>query len=121
MKSGSALKVLAFTNITFTSNLGDLLNRSDDLVFPVIGGGLLIEPLRTGTYVLTNDPPSHPAFKGTPPGHPPIHSYLGLPLYSGKELVGVIGLANSSEGFWSDDFARFGVILTESFVFQFLI
>ena len=79
---------------------------SDDLMFPVIGGGLLVEPLRTGDFVLSNDPTNHPMWKGLPAGHPPIHNYLGLPIFLGKELVGVIGLANSSEGFWRDDFAN---------------
>lgn len=34
-----------------------------------------------------------------PAGHPPIHSYLGLPVYNGLEMVGLIGLANCPDGY----------------------
>ncbi|WP_141738551.1 GAF domain-containing protein, partial [Acidithiobacillus caldus] len=35
---------------------------------------------------------------GTPPGHPELHNYLGIPLFQGEELVGVVGVANREEG-----------------------
>ena len=33
------------------------------------------------------------------PGHPAIISYLGLPLYSGKNIMGVVGLVNRVSGY----------------------
>lgn len=33
-----------------------------------------------------------------PSGHPPTHSFLGMPVHLGTELLGVIGLANCTEG-----------------------
>jgi GAF domain-containing protein len=32
-------------------------------------------------------------------GHPPMNSYLGLPLRSGKQVIGMVGLANRPGGF----------------------
>lgn len=49
--------------------------------------------------VCTNQPASHPASRGTPRGHPPIHSFLGIPLHHEGEVVGMIALANRNEGY----------------------
>lgn len=59
------------------------------------------ETIRTGKPVITNDPSSHPmrSKKGLPPGHPPLNSYLGLPLYLGDKLLGMIGMANRPGGY----------------------
>ncbi|MEN0039461.1 MAG: PAS domain S-box protein [Cellvibrio sp.] len=34
-----------------------------------------------------------------PPGHPPISSFIGIPIFSGKEQIAILGLANSPEGY----------------------
>ncbi len=60
------------------------------------------QTLRTGQPVLTNEAPKHPNAKGTPHGHPPLHSYLGLPLKMNGEMVGMVGLANRPGGFCED-------------------
>ncbi len=40
---------------------------------------------------------------GQPPGHPPVHAFLGVPLRVGATLIGVLGVANKPGGYGSDD------------------
>ncbi|MBK9740811.1 MAG: GAF domain-containing protein [Actinobacteria bacterium] len=58
--------------------------------------------LTTGEPVISNDPSSDPRRGGLPAEHPPMTSYLGLPIRRGSRLVGMLGLANRAEGY-SDD------------------
>ena len=53
----------------------------------------------TGQPVISNEPASDSLSGDLPPDHPAIDTYLGLPLYSGKIMVGVIGLANRASGY----------------------
>ncbi len=52
-----------------------------------------------GRTVLTNDLEHDPRCSGRPGGHPPICSYLALPIIRGSELVGQIGVANRKGGY----------------------
>jgi len=47
----------------------------------------------------TNDPPSHPDSIGIPEGHPPITSFLGVPLVQGGKTIGLIAVANREGGY----------------------
>ncbi len=55
--------------------------------------------LTSGKTVIANRPTTDPRSGGLPPGHPPMHSFLGVPIYHGGELVGMIGLANRPGGY----------------------
>lgn len=55
--------------------------------------------LRTGETVISNDPACDPRSGGRPAGHPPLNSYLGLPVITGGEMVGLIGIANRPGGY----------------------
>ncbi len=55
--------------------------------------------LTTGEYVISNEPSAGSARGGTPAGHPPLNAFLGLPFKSGKELVGMVGIANRPGGY----------------------
>ncbi|MFN8464497.1 MAG: GAF domain-containing protein [Caldilineaceae bacterium] len=55
--------------------------------------------LMTGKTVNANHPATDPRSGGLPPGHPPLNSFLGIPIYHGGELVGMIGLANRPGGY----------------------
>jgi PAS domain S-box-containing protein len=61
--------------------------------------GLYGEVLLTGEPLVTNSPGQHLRSVGLPPGHPPIASFLGVPLTSHGETVGIIALANRDSGF----------------------
>jgi len=61
--------------------------------------------------VLSNDPVNDPRKYGTPPGHPPLNSFMGLPFFCGKELVGMVGVANRKEGYHEEMVARLQPLL----------
>ena len=53
----------------------------------------------TGALVVSDDPATDPRRCGLPPGHPPLDSYLGIPLRDGEAVIGMVGLANRAGGF----------------------
>ncbi|WP_176481726.1 PAS domain S-box protein [Pseudomonas sp. HAR-UPW-AIA-41] len=55
--------------------------------------------LRSGEALLSNNPSQHPASGGTPPGHPPLLAFLGLPVLVDQKMTGMLGLANRSGGY----------------------
>lgn len=58
---------------------------------------------KEGISVLTNDPFNLEDSVGTPPGHPSINSFLGVPLKQGDRVIGSIGLANKHHGYVLED------------------
>jgi PAS domain S-box-containing protein len=50
----------------------------------------------------TNDPLSHPDSIGLPSGHPPLTSFLGVPLILNSKVVGMLGVANREGGYSSE-------------------
>ncbi len=55
--------------------------------------------LQTGEPVIANDPANDPRGGGLPPGHPPLTSFLAIPLYAGRLMVGLAGIANREAGY----------------------
>lgn len=53
--------------------------------------------------VISDDPASDPRSRGLPVGHPRLHAFMGVPIFSGDEIVGMIGLANRAEGYPSSE------------------
>jgi len=56
-------------------------------------------PALTRRLVIANDAPHDPRSGGLPEGHPPLNSFMGIPMYYGGELVGVAGVANRPGGY----------------------
>jgi PAS domain S-box-containing protein len=65
--------------------------------------GLYGRVLRDGASLVANDPAAHPDRAGTPPGHPPLTAFLGVPLKRDGRTVGLIGLANRPGGYGPAD------------------
>jgi signal transduction histidine kinase len=59
--------------------------------------------LREQVPWIINDPASHPDAAEKPPGHPPLTSFLGVPLRYVGGIVGMIALANKQPGYTSQD------------------
>lgn len=75
---------------------GDFLSRHFDNLF----GACIVE----SKIILENKPPSNPHTKGKNiPGHPTIENFLGVPIFKGKQVVGLIGLGNKLGGFTDQD------------------
>jgi two-component system, cell cycle sensor histidine kinase and response regulator CckA len=55
--------------------------------------------IKTAQVVICNDPSQDPRSGGRPSGHPPMHSFLGVPIYAGHEVQGLVALANRPGGY----------------------
>lgn len=53
--------------------------------------------------LIANDPFTHPASVGTPPGHLPIRKFMGVPCFSQGQLLGMIALANKDNDYNNQD------------------
>jgi PAS domain S-box-containing protein len=58
--------------------------------------------IRTGRPVIANDPAKDPRRGGLPQNHPPLESFFGLPMFAGKTMVGMLGMANRPGGYEQD-------------------
>jgi PAS domain S-box-containing protein len=63
-------------------------------------------PAVSARLVLANDVPHDARGRGVPKGHPPIRTYMGVPMFFGGELVGVAGVANRPGGY-TEEIASF--------------
>ncbi|MFK3889104.1 sensor histidine kinase [Sphingomonas sp. NPDC079357] len=61
--------------------------------------GLYGRVIHDDASLIANDPAAHPDAVGTPHGHPPLQSFLGVPLRRQGRLIGVMGLGNRPGGF----------------------
>jgi len=61
--------------------------------------GLYGSVIDTGKGFFTNKPLSHPDSIGLPFGHPPINSFLGVPLVLDGKTMGVIAVADRESGY----------------------
>ena len=94
------LRVGAITDISWSSDSakrfqqrktrGMLFERLDSL----IGASML-----SNDVLLSNEFASDSRAGGLPPGHPQIIRYMGVPIFSGDNRVGLVGLANRPEGY----------------------
>lgn len=57
----------------------------------------------TGLPVIANAPASDARSGGLPPGHPPMDSFLGIPVVAGDRQVAMVGLANQPGGYRPED------------------
>jgi signal transduction histidine kinase len=70
-------------------------------VRPTLFGIVVLE----GRICISNDVINDPRRVGQPIGHPPVRTYLGVPLRVGSEVIGMVGVANRKEGY-SDNEGR---------------
>lgn len=103
------LKTHAITNIAWSPETRALYEanaargfefRNLETLFGVV--------LRTGQALISNDPAQDPRRGGLPPGHPPLASFMGLPIHLGGRLSAMVGVANRQGGYdesWARDLA----------------
>jgi signal transduction histidine kinase len=59
--------------------------------------------IREGSSVMSDDVLNDPRRVGQPYGHPPVRTYLGVPLRVGDDTIGMIGVANRAAGYSEDN------------------
>ncbi|HUN00921.1 MAG TPA: PAS domain S-box protein [Halothiobacillus sp.] len=99
VKPDPCLKIHAITNLSWSA-------ESDALFERVMAGDMMFcNPNNLiGLVMKSQEPVVVPHLAGDarrggfPPGHPMLDNYLGIPLFKGDELVGVVAIANRSEG-----------------------
>ena len=72
---------------------------------PPTGRGLIGEMMRSGRSIRLPDMALHPASVGFPPGHPPMRSFLGVPIAAYGRPIGQIYLTDKvrASGFTEED------------------
>ncbi len=58
-----------------------------------------------GEPVIANNVSDDPRSSGIPKGHPPVSTFLGIPLYASGKMVGTVGLANRPDGYYEEQIA----------------
>jgi two-component sensor histidine kinase/CheY-like chemotaxis protein len=93
-------RLRALTNIAWNEETQRFYeeHRSRGIVF-YDHGNLAGATMKSGRAVISNDPSNDPRSRGLPAGHPPLKSFLGLPLYFRDKLIGTVGLANRPGGY----------------------
>lgn len=94
------LKMHVITNVSWSEETQQLYERTaaNGMEFhnlDTLFGHVIVE----GKPVISNNPKTDPRRGGTPPGHPELTAFLGLPFFKGQELTGVVGIANRAGGY----------------------
>jgi PAS domain S-box-containing protein len=101
------LKTKAITNIAWNSKTEKLYSSQKELGLEFHNLDTLFgKVLTTGEKVISNDPINDPRGGGLPIGHPEMHSFLGIPIRFGGELIGMVGLANKPDGYFESDIKK---------------
>lgn len=70
-----------------------------------IGKGVLGTLIKHPTPIVVPDIMEHHDFSGFPPNHPPMHTFLGVPVRTGSEIYGNLYLTEKPGGFTAEDMA----------------
>ncbi len=70
--------------------------------------------ITSGQIVVSNDPQADPRSGGLPPGHPPLRSFLGVPVLKETEVLGMIGVANRAGGYTGTEQEQLGILTQAS-------
>ncbi len=84
-----------------------------DMVIRGIWGQVLLKE----QSLIVNDPVSYPDSVGVPEGHPPLISFLGIPLKDKGKVIGMIAMANRGSGYTAEhqeDMEALSVALVEA-------
>jgi PAS domain S-box-containing protein len=94
------LKTRAITNIAWDKKTKQFYeeNAPEGLEFHNLDT-LFGHVIKTGYPVIANHPATDKRAQGTPKGHPPLNSFLGLPIYLSSQLIGMVGISNKQGGY----------------------
>lgn len=79
--------------------------QADAIAHPPAGRGVLGTVIRENTTILLDSIADHPDSVGFPDNHPPMESFLGVPISVGDEPFGNLYLTDKEAGFTDEDIA----------------
>ncbi|MFC3396592.1 sensor domain-containing diguanylate cyclase [Brenneria rubrifaciens] len=101
-KKGKALFIPSISNLSWDKKIRAWYNRQrkthGGLVFRQLDN-LFGHAVTHNTVVCTNNLATHPAGQGFPTGHPPLYSFLAIPITHNGKPIGMIALANRPSGY----------------------
>lgn len=101
------LRTKAITNIAWNEETRKLYQERAVAGFEFRNLQALFGPtLRDGEVIISNDYRKETRGVGTPEGHPPLESYLGLPIEKDRRILGMIGVAGKRGGYSDEIVAR---------------
>ena len=77
------------------------ITHKDRLLFRNLDG-LFGEPIKARDVVIVNDARVDPRSTDAPAGHPGLRTFVGIPVFNGAEMVGLVALANRPAGYTKD-------------------
>lgn len=94
----NALKIHAITDLSWSEASRHLMEqmRSGDMTI-TNPHSLIGRVFAFGEVIMTDDVYNHTQRSDLPPGHPPLNNYLGVPIFSGEQLIGMYAIANSKQ------------------------
>jgi signal transduction histidine kinase/CheY-like chemotaxis protein len=98
--------MLSLTNIAWDATTRDFYRDNIDRGIEFHNHDSLFgHVLTSGQPVISNSPGTDSRRGGPPPGHPPLHSFLGIPFIDSRtgKVNGVIGMANKPGGYSQAD------------------
>jgi two-component system, sensor histidine kinase and response regulator len=74
--------------------------------------GIWGEAVRQRQPIIVNDfPADHPLKKGLPEGHVRLLKFMTVPIFEGKDIVGVVGLANKEHDYDATDIRQVSLLM----------
>ena len=94
------LKAYAVSNISWDEATRKFYeeNATQGLEFRNVDN-LFSKVISTGEIIISNTPAFDPRSAGIPDKHPALNAFLGVPVYLGEQLLGMIGMANRPGGY----------------------
>jgi len=94
------LRTQSITNIAWNEETRALYDRVADSGMEFYNLNTLFGRVMTeGRPIISNDPEHDPRSGGLPQGHPALRAFAGMPFFRGKDLIGMVGLANRPGGY----------------------
>ena len=114
---GPALRVLAHEGIVWDAVLNREFYENALRTYQELGyleftdfDNLFGKVITEGKTLLTNEPAADPRSGGLPPGHPPMGHFLGVPIFRGSDVVGIIGVANRPGGYSGEEQGKIEIL-----------
>lgn len=98
-EQGRFLETIALSGITWPDESASPPSRGLAFRIPGAPGTLFERVIEAAELVMGTISPDDAVIERVPSGHPPLHSFAGVPLWSGGQFLGMAAIANRPGGY----------------------